>query len=87
VEADKERITQVVSNLLNNSVKFTEEGTISIDVKVQEDNNDIGHNIVIVSGYLFLCPNCNWKDAIDQMGNYKAREAFIIQGKTSHIRK
>ena len=51
VEADKERITQVVSNLLNNSVKFTEEGTISIDVKVQEhgDNNDIGHNIVIVS--------------------------------------
>jgi len=59
VEADKERITQVVSNLLNNSVKFTEEGTISIDVKVQEhgdnnnnnnnNNNDIGHNIVIVS--------------------------------------
>jgi signal transduction histidine kinase len=51
VEADKERITQVVSNLINNSVKFTEEGTISIDVKVQqeEDNNDIGHNIVIVS--------------------------------------
>jgi two-component system sensor histidine kinase VicK len=41
----------VVSNLINNSVKFTEEGTISIDVKVQqeEDNNDIGHNIVIVS--------------------------------------
>ena len=54
VEADKERITQVVSNLLNNSVKFTEEGTISIDVKVQEhgdnnNNDDIGHNIVIVS--------------------------------------
>ena len=53
VEADKERITQVVSNLLNNSVKFTEEGTISIDVKVQEhgddNNNDNGHNIVIVS--------------------------------------
>jgi two-component system sensor histidine kinase VicK len=56
VEADKERITQVVSNLLNNSVKFTEEGTISIDAKVQqEDNNNNnnnsgrGHDIVVVS--------------------------------------
>ena len=26
VEADKERITQVISNLLNNAIKFTEEG-------------------------------------------------------------
>jgi two-component system sensor histidine kinase VicK len=56
VEADKERIIQVVSNLLNNSVKFTEEGTISIDAKVQqEDNNNNnnnsgrGHDIVVVS--------------------------------------
>ncbi|HET7344739.1 MAG TPA: HAMP domain-containing sensor histidine kinase [Nitrososphaeraceae archaeon] len=60
VEADKERITQVVSNLLNNSVKFTEEGTISIGVEVQEEgnnnsnnnnnnNNNVGHYIVVVS--------------------------------------
>jgi two-component system sensor histidine kinase VicK len=53
VEADKERITQVVSNLINNSVKFTEEGTISIGVEVQEGNNNnsnnVGHNIVVVS--------------------------------------
>ena len=35
VEADKERITQVISNLLNNAVKFTSEeggGTISISI-------------------------------------------------------
>jgi signal transduction histidine kinase len=32
VEADKERITQVISNLLNNAIKFTKEGSISINV-------------------------------------------------------
>lgn len=30
VKADKGRITQVISNLLNNAVKFTEEGVISV---------------------------------------------------------
>ena len=30
VEADKGRITQVISNLLNNAVKFTKEGVISV---------------------------------------------------------
>jgi signal transduction histidine kinase len=32
VEADKARISQVVSNLLNNAVKFTKKGTIAINV-------------------------------------------------------
>lgn len=32
VEADKERITQVISNLLNNAIKFTKEGSISINL-------------------------------------------------------
>ena len=36
VEADKERITQVFWNLLNNAIKFTEEGTISISTKVTD---------------------------------------------------
>jgi two-component system, OmpR family, sensor histidine kinase VicK len=35
VEADKERIIQVISNLLNNAIKFTEEGTISVSTEVK----------------------------------------------------
>jgi two-component system sensor histidine kinase VicK len=51
VEADKVRISQVISNLLNNAVKFTEDGAVSIDVVVKENNNN-GYNngnIIIVS--------------------------------------
>ena len=33
IEADKTRLTQVISNLLSNSVKFTKEGAISITVE------------------------------------------------------
>ena len=36
IEADKERITQVFWNLLNNAIKFTKEGTISISTKVTD---------------------------------------------------
>jgi signal transduction histidine kinase len=35
VEADKERIIEVISNLLNNAIKFTEEGTISVSTEVK----------------------------------------------------
>jgi two-component system, OmpR family, sensor histidine kinase VicK len=47
IEADKARITQVFLNLLNNAIKFTEEGTISIDVKAAEENNT--DDVIIVS--------------------------------------
>jgi two-component system sensor histidine kinase VicK len=47
VEADRVRISQVISNLLNNAVKFTEDGAVSIDVVVKENNNN--GNIIIVS--------------------------------------
>jgi len=51
VEADKVRISQVISNLLNNAVKFTEDGAVSIDVVVKENNNNGNNNgnIIIVS--------------------------------------
>jgi signal transduction histidine kinase len=37
VVADKERITQVISNLLDNAVKFTQEGTISVSAEVIQE--------------------------------------------------
>ena len=39
LEADKGRITQVISNLLSNAVKFTKKGTISITTKIDEDKD------------------------------------------------
>jgi len=39
LEADKGRITQVISNLLSNAAKFTEKGTISITTKLDEDRD------------------------------------------------
>jgi len=41
VEIDKIRIGQVLRNLLNNAMKFTPRGTISIDTHVYEDENKI----------------------------------------------
>ena len=40
VEADKARLTQVISNLLNNAIKFTKEGTISIITKRSDNNHE-----------------------------------------------
>jgi signal transduction histidine kinase len=42
VVADKERITQVVSNLLDNAVKFTREGTISVSAGVVREKTISG---------------------------------------------
>jgi signal transduction histidine kinase len=51
LHADKSRIAEVISNLLNNAVKFTPKGTITIDVKEHKtgDNNSNNSNWVIVS--------------------------------------
>ena len=54
VKADKDRIAQVISNLLNNAVKFTKdepEGTISISCqrKEEDDEYDDNNNYVLVS--------------------------------------
>lgn len=38
--ADKEKIFQVFANLLNNAIKFTNEGTISITLKKKEKTNE-----------------------------------------------
>jgi signal transduction histidine kinase len=41
VEVDKVRMGQVLRNLLNNAIKFTPKGTISIDTHVYHDENKI----------------------------------------------
>jgi signal transduction histidine kinase len=46
VEADKNRLCQVISNLLNNAIKFTDEGSITVIVETTKINNN---NKVIVS--------------------------------------
>jgi signal transduction histidine kinase len=39
VDADRSRITQVISNLVNNAIKFTQEGTIAITCT--QDENEV----------------------------------------------
>ena len=49
VEADKGRISQVIHNLLDNAIKFTNVGTISINAQIKKgDKNDDDHLIVSV---------------------------------------
>jgi signal transduction histidine kinase len=47
VFADKNRITQVIFNLLGNSVKFTEKGSIGIDVKTERDPVKNIENVIV----------------------------------------
>jgi signal transduction histidine kinase len=50
VEADKGRITQVISNLLNNALKFTNQGTITIAVRTEKQEGGIvGDDYVLAS--------------------------------------
>jgi two-component system, OmpR family, sensor histidine kinase VicK len=41
VEADKERINQVISNLLSNSIQFTNDGYISLNIATSNDNGEV----------------------------------------------
>ena len=42
VEADKRRLTQVISNLLNNAIKFTKEGNVTVSSNLKR--KDIGRD-------------------------------------------
>ena len=41
VEADKTRLYQVIANLLGNAIKFTKQGSISVSVDVNDNNNEL----------------------------------------------
>jgi two-component system, OmpR family, sensor histidine kinase VicK len=41
IEADKGRLNQVVSNLLNNAIKFTQKGSIVISSQIKDNDNNV----------------------------------------------
>lgn len=47
VEADRGRITQVLTNLLNNALKFTDEGQITVSTYQNNDSNDNKDEITV----------------------------------------
>jgi len=48
IEADRRRLTQVISNLLNNAIKFTKEGTVTVTTTVKrKDDGDAGGEFVV----------------------------------------
>ncbi|MDQ4100724.1 MAG: HAMP domain-containing histidine kinase, partial [Thermoproteota archaeon] len=49
VVADQERVSQVLSNLIGNALKFTTFGTISVSVDEETNNNDENKKELIVS--------------------------------------
>src|SRR5919201_4014624 len=50
IKADKARVSQVISNLLNNAIKFTKEGVISITAaeKKGDDDNDNDDEVILL---------------------------------------
>ena len=49
VEADKNRLTQVIHNLLHNALKFTKEGSITVIVERKKDNTNDKYDEILVS--------------------------------------
>jgi len=49
IKADKGRISQVISNLLNNAIEFTVEGTIHVNIEKDKISNNDNNKTIIVS--------------------------------------
>src|SRR5215212_865321 len=47
IEADRSRFYQIICNLLNNAIKFTNEGSITIIVERKKDNSDNDNEVVV----------------------------------------
>ena len=46
IEADPDKITQVVSNILSNALKFTQKGKISVSLSEKKSLNDEGEEVI-----------------------------------------
>ena len=49
IEADKNRLTQVIHNLLDNAIKFTKEGSITVIVEIKKDNTNDKYDEIFIS--------------------------------------
>ena len=49
IEADRNRLCQVIHNLLKNAIKFTKEGSITVIVERKEDNTNDKYEEILVS--------------------------------------
>ena len=49
VEADRNRLSQVIHNLLHNALKFTKEGSITVIVEIKKDNTNDKYDEILVS--------------------------------------
>ena len=49
IEADKNRLSQVIHNLLHNAIKFTKEGSITVIVERKKDNTNDKYDEILVS--------------------------------------
>ena len=49
IEADKNRLTQVIHNLLDNAIKFTKEGSITVIVEIKKDNTNDKYDEIFLS--------------------------------------
>ncbi len=49
IKADKNRLTQVIHNLLDNALKFTKEGSITVIVEIKKDNTNDKYDEIFIS--------------------------------------
>jgi signal transduction histidine kinase len=49
IEADRNRLSQVIYNLLNNAIKFTNEGSITVIVERKKEDNSNNYNEIHIS--------------------------------------
>ncbi len=55
VEADRQRLIQVISNLLDNAIKFTEEGAVAISTDIRKRKEDVDKEVEVKEEVIISC--------------------------------